>query len=70
MEGIVLEEMIVGFGSAFAGFILLVVAYTVAILAYIAEEEKAGAHLTWAEWPLPETAEPAPPKEEKVRLAA
>ncbi|MGZ8431714.1 MAG: hypothetical protein ACXWWW_07115 [Candidatus Deferrimicrobiaceae bacterium] len=71
MEGIVLEEITVGFGGAIAGFLILAAAYTVAILASIAEEEEAGAHSTWAEWPLPEAEKAAPPVVvEKVRLAA
>jgi hypothetical protein len=70
MEGIILAEMTIGFGGAVAGVCVLAVAYTVATLASIAEEEEAGAHFTWAEWPLPEAEKAAPPVVEKIRLAA
>ncbi|KRT75020.1 MAG: hypothetical protein XU12_C0001G0211 [Deltaproteobacteria bacterium CSP1-8] len=70
MEGIVLEGMTVGFDIAIAAFLILVAAVTGTFLAWMATEEEAGARFAWAEWPLPETAEPAPPREEKVRLAA
>ena len=70
MEGIVLEGITVGFGSAIVGFLILVAAYTVTILGSMADAEEAGARFPWAEWPLPEAEIPAPPEEEKVRLAA
>jgi len=70
MEGIVHEGMTVGFDIAIAAFLILVAAVTGTFLAWMAKEEEAGARFAWAEWPLPETAEPAPPREEKVRLAA
>ena len=70
MEGIILEGMTVGFGIATAGVLFLVAAFTGVLLASMAEEEEAGIHFAWAEWPLPETVEAAPPEERKIRLAA
>ena len=70
MEGVILEGMTVGFGIAIAALLILVAAVTGVLLASMAEEEVAGTHFAWAGWPLPETAEPGPPEEKKVRLAA
>ncbi|HEU5361638.1 MAG TPA: hypothetical protein VFU42_10835 [Candidatus Deferrimicrobiaceae bacterium] len=70
MEGIILEGMTVGFGIATAGVLILVAAFTGVLLASMAEEEATGIHFAWAEWPLPETVEAAPPEERKIRLAA
>jgi hypothetical protein len=67
MEGIILEGLTVDI--SIAAFIFFGAVVTAVFLAWMNEEEKAGARLTWAGWPLPETEEPAPP-EEKVRLAA
>lgn len=70
MEGIFFETLTIEFGVAFTGTLLLIAVVAGAFLAGMAEEERAGTRLLWAEWPLVETVEPAPPKVERVRLAA
>ncbi len=68
MEAIFLEVADLTFGAVFAGAIALLLVAAGIFLAGMGEAEAAGAHLTWAEWPLPETV--APPAEAPVRLAA
>jgi Na+/H+ antiporter NhaD/arsenite permease-like protein len=68
MEGILYELLTVEFAVAFTGLLLLIAAAAGVILAGMAEEEREGARLLWAEWPIPVT-EPVAP-ERKVRLAA
>ncbi len=68
MEAIFLEVADLTFGAVFAGAIALLVAAAAIFLAGMGEAEAAGARLTWAEWPLPETV--APPAKAEVRLAA
>ena len=70
MEGIFFETLTIEFGVAFIGTLLLIAIVAGAVLAGMAEEERAGTRLLWAEWPLPGTVELAPPKVERVRLAA
>ncbi len=67
MEGILFETLEIGVGVAFTAFAILCLAAGVALLAGMAEAERAGARLTWAEWPLYGTVETAP---RIVRLAA
>jgi hypothetical protein len=69
MEGIYFETLTVEFGVAFTGLLCLVAIASGLLLAAMAEEEKAGARLLWAEWPIPGT-EITPPVRERVRLAA
>jgi hypothetical protein len=68
MEGVILEGITVDI--SIAALIFFGALVTAVFLAWMNEEEKAGARLTWAGWPLPETEKAAPPEEEKVRLAA
>ncbi len=68
MEGIFYETLEVGIGVTFTAFAILGVLVAGIFLAGMAEAERAGARLTWAEWPLPGTVETA--REEPVRLAA
>jgi hypothetical protein len=68
MEFLALEEFVVGFGVAFTTLLVLVGVVAGIVLAGIAEEEKAGARLLWAEWPLPGKVEVAGKVE--LRLAA
>jgi hypothetical protein len=68
MEFLALEEFVVGFGVAFTTLLVLVGVAAGIVLAGIAEEEKAGARLLWAEWPLPGKFEVAGKVE--LRLAA
>ncbi len=68
MEAIFIEVSALTFGAVFAGAIALLLVVGGIFLAGMGEAEAAGARLTWAEWPLPETA--APPEKERVRLAA
>jgi hypothetical protein len=69
MEGIYFETLSVEFGVAFTGLLFLVAIASGLLLAGMAEAEKAGTRLLWAEWPIPGT-EIAPPVRERVRLAA
>ena len=68
MEGIILEGIPID--VAIAAFIFLGAVVTGVFLAWMNEEEKAGASLTWAGWPLPETEKPVDAVEEKLRAAA
>jgi hypothetical protein len=70
MEGIYLETLTVEFGVAFTCLLFLVAVVSGLFLAGMAEAEKAGTRLLWAEWPIPGTEEVAPPARERVRLAA
>jgi hypothetical protein len=70
MEGIILElEALATPLAAIGGVSLLAVVFGVVMTGYTAEEEKAGRHLYWAEWPIPGSEEPSSEKEE-FRLAA
>jgi len=70
MEGIILEaEVLASPWGIIAGLLLLVIGAVSALFGYMAEEEKAGRRLFWAEWPIPETG-PSPFIEEEFRLAA
>jgi hypothetical protein len=69
MEGIYFETLTVEFGVAFTGLLFLIAIVSGLFLAGMAEAEREGARLLWAEWPIPGT-EVAPPVKEKVRLAA
>ncbi len=68
MEGIILEGTTIE--VAIAAFLFLGAVVTGVILAWMDEEEKMGARLTWAGWPLPEAEEPSAPAEERLRRAA
>lgn len=69
MEGIYFETLIVDFGVAFTCFLTLIAVAAGLLLAGMAEAERAGNRLLWAEWPIAGT-EVAPPARERVRLAA
>ena len=60
MELLGMEELVVGFGVAFITMVALIGAAAAVALAGIAEEEKAGHRLLWAEWPADEEVEVAP----------
>jgi hypothetical protein len=60
MEILGMEDFVVGFGVAFITMLALVFAAAAIALAGIAEEEKAGHRLLWAEWPTDERIEVAP----------
>jgi hypothetical protein len=68
MELLGLEDFVVGFGVAFITMLALIGAAAAIALAGIAEEEKAGHRLLWAEWPADERVEVAP--EVEFRKAA
>ena len=55
MELLGMEDLVVGFGVAFTTVLVLIVAAAAVALAGIAEEEKAGHRLLWAEWPADES---------------
>ena len=68
MELLGMEDFVVGFGVAFLTMVVLIGVAAAIALAGIAEEEKAGHRLLWAEWPADERVEVAP--EAKFRKAA
>ncbi len=69
MEGIALGTEFIGSVFAYLGGIALLAFVACAVLfGYMAEEERKGNRLYWAEWPIPETGETA--TEEEFRLAA
>ena len=68
MEILSLEEFVVGFGVAFTSLLALIGVVAGIVLAGIAEEEKAGTRLLWAEWPLPGKVEVA--RKVELRIAA
>ena len=68
MEGIALTTEFIGSIIAYLGGVaLLAFVVSVILFGYMAEEERKGNRLFWAEWPLSETGEP---EEEAIRLAA
>ncbi len=71
MEGALyaIEPAVSGFVSL-AGFVLLVLSVCGICLGYMAEEEKAGRRLYWAEWPIPESGEAVPDNVVTLRKAA
>jgi len=68
MELLGMEDFVVGLGVAFITVWVLIGAAAAIALAGIAEEEKAGHRLLWAEWPADERVEAAP--EVEYRKAA
>lgn len=68
MELLGMEDFVVGFGVAFITMLVLIGAAAAIALGWIAEEEKAGHRLPWAEWPADEEVEVTP--EVEVRKAA
>jgi hypothetical protein len=70
MEGIYFETLVVEFGVAFTALLALIAVGAGLLLAGMAEEERAGARIFWAESPITGITEVAPPAEERVRLAA
>ena len=69
MEGIVLGTEFIGSVFTYlSGVALLAFVVSVVLFGYMAEEERRGNRLYWAEWPIPETGETA--AEEEIRLAA
>ena len=60
MEILGMEDFVVGFGVAFITMVALIFAAAAIALAGIAEEEKAGHRLPWAEWPMDERVEVVP----------
>ncbi len=69
MEGIALGTEFIGSVFAYMGGIALLAFVAGAVLfGYMAEEERKGNRLYWAEWPIPETVETT--EEEKFLLAA
>ncbi len=68
MEILGLEDFVVGFGVAFITLLALIGVAAAVVLAGIAEEEKTGHRLLWAEWPMDERIEAAP--EAELRKAA
>lgn len=69
MEGILLDTVAFGFLVAALHGAIVVAAATGILFGYMTEEERTGARLPWAEWPVYEKAM-APPVERKLRVAA
>jgi hypothetical protein len=61
MEGIALATEFIGSVAYLGGVALLAFVVSTILFGYTAEEESTGKRLYWAEWPLPETGEPASP---------
>jgi hypothetical protein len=69
MEGVILElETLVSPWNVIAGTCLLAIVAGMVLFGYMAEEEKTGRRLFWAEWPIPESEVPS--HEEELRIAA
>jgi len=69
MEGIALATEFIGSVIAYLGGVaLLAFVVSVILFGYMAEEERKGNRLFWAEWPLPEAGEAE--EKEEIRLAA
>ena len=71
MEGIVFDAAV--FSSPIAllcGVAILAIAVAAILLGSMADVEREGRTLYWAEWPLPESGTKAPSKEEKISRAA
>ena len=68
MEGIALATEFIGSVAYLGGVALLAFVASTILFGYMAEEEKSGKRLYWAEWPLPEAEESV--VEEEFRLAA
>ena len=68
MEGIALATEFIGSVAYMGGVALLAFVASTILFGYMAEEERKGNRLFWAEWPLPEAGETA--AEEEIRLAA
>jgi hypothetical protein len=59
MEGVIVDpEVFTSFAAWIGGAIVLVLVVAGIFLGYMADEERRGRRLTWAEWPLPGTEEP------------
>jgi len=69
MELLGMEDFVVGFGIAFITVLVLIVAAAAVALAGIAEEEKAGHRLLWAEWPADESVVEVAPEVEFRKAA-
>jgi hypothetical protein len=68
MEGIVLEpEAFTSFATWIGGAIVLALVVAGMFLGYMADEERRGRRLPWAEWPLPGTEEPSAPESAESR---
>ncbi len=73
MEGafFTIQDFVVTTGAFFGGVIVLGLVVAGILFGYMREEERNGARLYWAEWPLPGTDESiAHPTEAEVRKAA
>jgi hypothetical protein len=70
MEGTLLEVAAMSSLVFMGGVSLLALAVSAIFFGYMADEEKSGRRLFWAEWPLPETGEEEPEKFESLDEAA
>jgi hypothetical protein len=68
MEGIALATELIGTVAYLGGVALLAFVASGVLFGYMAEEEKSGKRLYWAEWPIPEAEESV--VEEEFRMAA
>lgn len=69
MEGILLDTVAFEFTTAVIHGAILIAAATGAFFGYMEEEERAGARLTWADWPVYGKIV-APPVERELKIAA
>jgi hypothetical protein len=69
MESILTDYLVLESGAFLGALALLVLAVGGVLLGRIADEERTGKWLSWAEWPLP-GAEPGVPGEGEARRAA
>ena len=68
MEGIALATEFIGSVAYMGGVALLAFVASTILFGYMAEEERKGNRLFWAEWPLPEEGETT--VKEEFRMAA
>ena len=54
MEGILLDNLVIGSGMFLSGIVLLVLAFGLILVGYLADQEKAGKRFFWVESSLPE----------------
>jgi len=54
VEGIILDDLVIGSGALLSGIVLLVLALGWIVMGYLADQEKAGKRFFWTDSSLPE----------------
>jgi hypothetical protein len=54
VEGIILDDLVIGSGALMSGIVLLVLALGSILMGYLADQEKAGKRFFWTDTSLPE----------------